>query len=140
MRLAKHFKACHRGSAAVEFALVAPIFLMIVLTTVAYGIYLTAAHSVQQLAADAARTAVAGVTPQERVRLVDGYLQRTTFNNYLLNRENMTIKVEVDPTNPDQFTVSLVYDASSLPVWDLYSFAMPDKFIKRFATIRIGGV
>ncbi|TIM19494.1 MAG: pilus assembly protein, partial [Mesorhizobium sp.] len=45
------------GTSAIEFALLAPIFILLLLGMVAYGIYFGASHSVQQIAADAARTA-----------------------------------------------------------------------------------
>jgi len=136
----RHVGRCNSGSSAVEFAIIAPLFLMMVLSIIAYGIYISVAHSVQQLAADAARTAVAGLSSTERVQLSESYIRTSTLNHYLIDPKYLTVKLENDPTNPDQFTVSLKYDASSLPVWDLYAFAMPGKFIERFATIRIGGV
>ncbi len=46
------------GAAAVEFAIVSPVFLLIVVGILAYGLYFGAANSVQQLAADAARAAM----------------------------------------------------------------------------------
>ena len=45
------------GTSAIEFALLAPLFILFLLGMVAYGIYFGASHSVQQIAADAARTA-----------------------------------------------------------------------------------
>ncbi|CCM67627.1 putative membrane protein [Sinorhizobium meliloti Rm41] len=43
--------ASRKGAAAIEFAIIAPLFFMCVLTLIAYGIYLSAAHSIQQVAA-----------------------------------------------------------------------------------------
>ena len=40
----------------------------------AYGIYFGAAHSLQQLTADAARTAVAGLSDSERQQLVSNFI------------------------------------------------------------------
>jgi len=42
------------GAAALEFAILAPAFLLLGAGMLAYAIYFGAAHSVQQLAADAA--------------------------------------------------------------------------------------
>ena len=43
------------GTAVVEFAIIAPVFILVLFLMIGFGIYLSAAHSVQQLAADAAR-------------------------------------------------------------------------------------
>lgn len=43
------FTRAKEGTAAVEFALIAPLFFLLLLTLVAFAIYLTAAHSLQHL-------------------------------------------------------------------------------------------
>jgi Flp pilus assembly protein TadG len=140
MKRLKDFKSSQGGAAAVEFAIIAPVFILILMTLVAYGIYLSVAHSVQQIAADAARTAVAGITETEREQLVSSYVSSSTLNGAFLDRNKLKVTVAPDPTNSNQFTVSVEYDAQNLPIWNLYSFAMPSSTIKRFATIRMGGI
>jgi Flp pilus assembly protein TadG len=49
------FRADTAGTSAVEFAMLAPLFILLLLGMVAYGIYFGASHWVQQIAADAAR-------------------------------------------------------------------------------------
>lgn len=133
------FKRANGGAAAVEFALIAPLFFLLLLTLVAFAIYLTAANSLQQLTANAARTAIAGISSDERSQLVQNFINNSTINNAFLSKDKLTITVATDPTNANQFTVSATYDASALPIWNLYTFAMPDPTIRRFSTIRIGG-
>ncbi|MDM9623475.1 TadE/TadG family type IV pilus assembly protein, partial [Rhizobium sp. S96] len=79
MKRMRHLLFNTRGAAAIEFAIVAPLFLLVVLTLIAYGIYLSAAHALQQLTADAARTAVAGLSEQERTQLVNNYITISTL-------------------------------------------------------------
>ena len=129
-----------KGAAAVEFAIVLPLFVLLLLTLLAYGIYLSAAHSVQQIAADAARTAVAGLNSTERVTLVNHYLDASRFNYSFINRRKMNVTVAEDPGNPDQFTVTISYDSSDLPIWKLFTFALPQEKIERYATMRVGGL
>ncbi|WP_164767076.1 TadE/TadG family type IV pilus assembly protein, partial [Mesorhizobium sp. M7A.F.Ca.CA.004.04.1.1] len=62
------------GTSAVEFALLSPIFILLLLGMVAYGIYFGAANSIQQIAADAARTAIAGLNQTERQTLVASFV------------------------------------------------------------------
>lgn len=128
------------GASAVEFAIVAPVFVLILFTMIGYGIYFSAALSVEQMAADAARYSVAGLTQDERNALAQDYIATVTLDDPLIERDRLDVKVGPDPAAPQQFTVSLSYDASALPIWNLFSFTMPSTQIKRFATIRIGGV
>lgn len=132
---------CNRsGSAAVEFAIVAPVFILVLLTMIAYGIYLAAAHAVQQVAADAARTAIAGMSTSERQALANEFIDKSALNYIFLDKRNVNVVVDSDPFNITQFTVTVEYDATQLPIWSLYSFALPDQTIRRFSTIRIGGI
>ena len=131
---------CRSGSSAVEFAIIAPVLLLMLFSLIGYGVYLAEAHAVQQIAADAARTAVAGLDASERQKLVQEYLTKSTMDYALLDKKNFTTKVQSDPSNPNQFTVSIEYDASTLPIFSLYSYAMPDKHIRRYSTMRIGGI
>ena len=128
------------GSSAVEFAIVAPVFILVLLTMIAYGIYLMAAHAVQQVAADAARTAVAGLNTTERETLAKEFINKSALDYVFLDRRRVNVSVGTDPTNNNQFTVMVEYDATDLPIWSLYTFALPEKTIRRFSTIRIGGV
>lgn len=128
-----------KGTAAVEFAMVAPLFIMILLTTIAYGIYLSTAHSIQQMAADAARTAVAGLSGEERLSLATDFVNGVTLDGSFIKRGSLGVEVKADPANADRFTVALTYDARNLPIWQLYSFILPDTTIRRLSTIRIGG-
>lgn len=131
---------CRAGGSAVEFAIIAPVLFLTLFSLVGYGIYLSAAHSVQQIAADAARTAIAGLNNTEREQLVRDFLNQSTMSYALLEKKNFTTQVQQDPKNPNQFTVSIEYDASNLPIFALYSYAMPDPHIRRFSTMRVGGI
>ncbi|ANP85821.1 TadE/TadG family type IV pilus assembly protein [Rhizobium leguminosarum] len=140
MKILQRLPSNERGAAAIEFAIVAPLFLLVVLTMIAYGIYLSASHAVQQLTADAARTAVAGVTSQERSQLVNDFVNQSTIDHPLLEKNKLHITVTTDPGNANQFTVTAEYDTVNLPIWDLYTFPLPDHVIRHFATIRMGGL
>ena len=59
------------GAAALEFAVVLPVFLAVMLGILAYGIYFGAVHSAAQLAADAARASVAGLSDDERAAIAN---------------------------------------------------------------------
>ncbi|WMT92152.1 pilus assembly protein [Pelagibacterium sp. H642] len=129
------------GASAVEFALIAPVFLLLVFGALAYGIYFGAAHAVQQLAADAARAAVAGLTGTERTALVEAFVANNGGAYVLLDPDRLILAAAPSPVDPDQFLVSLSYDASALPIWNLYPpLPLPDSRIAFSSTIRNGGV
>ena len=52
----RDFARNQRGASAVEFAIVAPLFIVVLFTMIGYGIYFSAALSVEQIAADAGVT------------------------------------------------------------------------------------
>lgn len=133
------FLRAREGASAVEFAIVAPLFLLTLLTLVAYGIYLGTAHSVQQIAADAARVAVAGLDESERTALAGRYIASATQGHAFIDPARLTVTLR-DGTEPGQFTVGLSYDANELPIWRLYTFPLPAPAIERVSTIRIGGL
>lgn len=132
----------HKGGAsAVEFALLAPVFLLLVLGAICYGIYFGAAHSIQQLAADAARAAVAGLSDDERTALATAFVSANGASYVLIDPEKLTIAAAPSAADPDQFLVSLAYDASDLPIWNIYPpIPLPDQVIAFTSTIRNGGV
>ncbi|UYQ72176.1 pilus assembly protein [Pelagibacterium flavum] len=129
------------GTSAVEFALIAPVFLLLLFGAIGYGIYFGAAHSVQQLAADAARAAVAGVSGAERTALATAFLAENGGSYVLIDPDLLTIEAAPSPSDPDQFLVRISYDASALPIWNLHPpLPLPDKTISFSSTIRNGGV
>jgi Flp pilus assembly protein TadG len=129
------------GGAAVEFAILAPVYLMMLCGMLAYGLYFGAAHSLQQLAADAARISIAGLDSAERDRLVGSYLDRHAGDYMLLSRQYLTYAIGDDPGDPTQYRVALRYDAIELPIWNLYPpLPMPSRYMVYGATIRQGGL
>jgi Flp pilus assembly protein TadG len=107
----------------------------------AYGLYFGAAHSLQQLAADAARISIAGLDSAERDRLVGSYLDRHAGDYMLLSRQYLTYAIGDDPSDPTQYRVALRYDVVELPIWNLYPpLPMPSRYMVYGATIRQGGL
>lgn len=135
------FRASQSGASAVEFALLMPIYLLLVLGMLAYGIYFGAAHSLQQLAADAARTAVAGLNTDERAQLVTDFVASNAASYMLLDPEMLEVEPAQSPTDPSQYLVTMRYDASALPIWNLYPpIPLPARTITHRSTIRHGGL
>lgn len=129
------------GTAVIEFAILTPVFLLMLTGMLAYGIYFGAAHALQQLAADAARTAIAGISPSEGRLLVENYLVRNASDYMLLDYQKLDFILKVPEPGDDQYRLTLTYDASDLPIWNLYPpLPLPEKQIIRGATILRGGI
>lgn len=128
----------HRsGSVAIEFAIVGPLLLLFLLGITAYGGYFWMAHSLQQLANDAARSAVAGLTEQERETLA-----QDTFNSEIPSYGMLmpSLATLTYTGTDEEFSISVSYNASSTPYWVAAHFLpMPSQTIVRTAAIRLGG-
>ena len=136
----KEFAGDRRGVSAIEFAILSPIFFGLLFGIVTFGIHFGAANSVQQLCGDVARAAVAGVNEKERVAIATEFVEANVEKYMLLKREFITVDVADSPSEPQQFDVSLEYDASHLPtiVWT-QMFDRPPPVIRSVATVRHGG-
>ena len=129
------------GTSAVEFAILMPVFLLLLTGMLAYGIYFSAAHSLQQLAADAARTAIAGLDETERNALVGDFLAANADSYALIDPARLSAAIGDKPGDPDHYRVVLTYDASDLPIWNLYPpLPLPSQQIAYSSTIRRGGI
>lgn len=135
------FRTDQAGSTAVEFAILAPLHVFLIMGMSAYGIYFGASHSVQQLAADAARAAVAGIGQAERERLATTFIDRNAGGYLFIDPNGLTIDIGDSAADPTQFDVTVSYDAARLPIWNLHErLSTPQQTIRRRATIRIGGI
>jgi Flp pilus assembly protein TadG len=141
MRAIKALGPDCRGSSAVEFAILAPVFLLLLTGMSAYALYFGCVHSVQQLAADAARVSVAGLTLSERNSLVRDYLDQNAAGYMLIDRDRLEVLIGDKAGEGSQYQVTLAYDASALPIWNLYPpLPLPAQTITSSSTIRWGGV
>lgn len=129
------------GAAAVEMAIVAPVYILLLSGMLAYGIYFGASHSVQQLASDAARVSVAGLSEAERQKLASDFISRNADGYAFVDSSKLRVRVQGSVADPTQFEVSVSYDAKDLPIWNLLTtLPLPDTTIVRRSTVRVGGV
>lgn len=131
------FKLGERGATAVEFALLSPILIIMTAGITGYGGYFWISHSVQQLANDSGRAAVAGLNTAERASLAQQAFTGEVGSYGGLDASKATVAVSDDTT---AITVNITYDASNSPFWAMKGLApMPSTTIVRQATIRLGG-
>lgn len=139
----EHFSGFARaegGAAAVEFAIVFPVALIFFCGLLAYGMYFGAAHSVQQLAADAARASVSGLTHAERAAIAASHVAASGGSYPLLRKDRVSVLAQPLAADPSQFEVRVSFNSEDLPIWVLSGFVpLPDKTIERVAIIKRGG-
>lgn len=136
----RKFLAARDGAIAVEFAVIAPVFLLIVFGIVMYGSYLSVVNSVQQLAAEAARSSVAGLTESERSTLANAYVAGNVGAYPLIQPSQLTVTAATSGSDANVFVVRVNYDASNMFIYTLPSFVpAPPATIVRSAAIPRGG-
>lgn len=128
----------HRpGSAAVEFALVGPVLVVMLLSMVVYGNWLWMAQSVQSLATEAARASIAGLDEGERIDLVAQFIAEQSDADVALSKDDLSFAVDSD----DSVTrVTVSYNNIHNPIMKLaIIIPAPPAIIERTAVVRNGG-
>lgn len=125
------------GVAALEFALVAPLFILLILGIIVYGGWFWLAHSVQSLASESARAAIAGLDAAEQRDLAETFVARRGGPELGLAAERTTVSFRSDA---EALTVSVAYDSSAHPLIALAGpLPRPPAVITRSAVVRTGG-
>jgi Flp pilus assembly protein TadG len=130
---------CQRAATAVEFALLLPLFLAFIFGIVIFGSYLTMVHGVQQLAAEAARSSVAGLTDSERNSLATNYVSANAATYPLLIAARLSVNAAPSTGDANVYVVTVNYDASTSFIYTLPFVPAPSSTIVRSAAIPYGG-
>jgi Flp pilus assembly protein TadG len=133
------FREC-RAASAVEFAFIAPVFLVLLFGIVAFGSYLGIVHGIQQLTAEAARASIAGLSDDERLTLARDNIASNVNSYPMLSSTRLTVQsASTDPAT-GTFKVTVQYDASDMFIFNLpHIVPMPNGVIVRTAAIQRGG-
>ena len=131
--------SCRRGASAVEFAMLLPVFLSLVFGIVVFGSYLAVVHGLQQLAAEAARSSVAGMSSTERSSIATSYVSANIGTYPLISPNNVSVSAAVSGTDPNVFVVTVSYNASGMFIYSLPFVPAPPSTIIRSAAIPFGG-
>lgn len=129
----RHFE--REGAAAVEFALVGPLFIGILIAIVVYGFWFLSAQSIQSLAAEGARAGIAGLDAAEQTRLTQAVVT-ARGRDMGLDADRLSSRVQIDRS---ALRVVVAYDLSNHPLLLIGGFLpQPPKTIARSAAIQIG--
>jgi Flp pilus assembly protein TadG len=125
------------GAAALEFALLTPALVAMLVGIVCYGGYFWLSHSVQQSANDGARAAIAGLNRAERAELARASVIDGLPGYAILEARAVSVVVTEDA---ERMTVTVRYDASGTPFWIFEKvLPMPSSTIASSAVVRLGG-
>jgi Flp pilus assembly protein TadG len=131
------FRRHSRGAVLVEMAIALPVLLTLIMGIISYGEWFLTAHSIQQTANDAARSAISGLTATERQTTAIATAQTDMRRGGVLNPARATFSVNDDNTT---VVVAVQYDASNDPLLHLSFVPMPANVIRRTAVIRLDGL
>lgn len=125
-----------RGSAAIEFAMVGPLLILLLAGIVVYGGWFWLAQSVQSMASEGARAALGGMDATEREQLARAFVTGQA-GAAGLDPSLMAVTVTSDT---DAIRVRIVYDVHDHPILMLAGpLPKPPMLIDRAAVVRIGG-
>lgn len=125
------------GASAVEFAIIAPVFILIVFGIIVYGVVLASYIAVQQLAAEAARASVGGLNATERTELAENYVTQNLAGYPLFDPTYLTVS-----TNPqaNTFKVTVTYDMAHNPIFRMAGgIPLPATTVTGNAVVQNGG-
>lgn len=123
------------GAAAVELALVAPIFILLIFGMIVYGSWFSLAQAVQTLATESARASIGGLDQVERQALALGYLE-ARIGSSGLDADHVVQTVDVTESVT---TVTIQLDVSEHPVMAFSQIIpSPPPIIRRSAVVLSG--
>jgi Flp pilus assembly protein TadG len=122
----------------VEFAIVSPVLFLVILGILAFGYVIGIQHGVQQLASEAARASVGGLSNAERAQIARAFIDQNLGAYPLLRPARLS--VEAAPgASASSFAVSLTYDLSDLPFYRWNIAVLPGPIVQRRAVVLRGG-
>jgi Flp pilus assembly protein TadG len=128
------------AASAVEFAIVMPVFLIVLFGIIAYGSYLAIIHGIQQLTAEAARASIGGLSDSERLSLAQADIADNVGSYPLLTPDRMSIVSAATDPKTGTFKVTVKYYASNMFIFNMPQFVpAPNPVIVRSASIQRGG-
>ncbi len=131
----------HRaGTAALELAIAAPIFVLLLLGMIAFGLYFMYLHELQELASSAARASVSGLSQSERNSLALQFVSNSVSQSIILNASDVSVSTMTSGSPATNYSVTVSYDLKDTPIPMLAQMiSMQFSNITRTSTIEFGG-
>jgi Flp pilus assembly protein TadG len=138
--LIRGFRTCQRGSNAVEFALIAPVLMLMLFGIIAFGYIFGVYHGVQQIAAEAARASVSGMNDPEREAIAREFVANNASAYPMLDPAKLQVTTTQSGPPRQTFEVAISYDMSDTVFANFASLvALPPPLVERRAVVQRGG-
>ena len=134
------FSRNQRATTAIEFAFVAPVLLLLLVGIMGYGYVFGIYHSIQQIAAEAARSSVSGLNDSERSQIAREFLAAHAGSYAFIDPAKLRVRTSQTRPQMQSFEVAIAYDMSG-SVYDSLSrmVSLPQPMIERRAIVQRGG-
>lgn len=126
-----------RGAVLIEAALTLPILVLILLGILSYGMWIMAAHTVQQAANEAARAAMAGVDDSERSTIASQAVSRSVGSAGVVDPG---LVVTSTATSGGYVTVTVTYNAPRSALFSTSLVPLPRGPIKRASVVKLAAM
>ena len=126
--------------AALEFAIVGPVLILMIIGMMCFGLYYTYIHEVEELAGAAARASIAGLNAAERTSLAKQYVTNATANATFLHATDLTVTTATAGSPATIFSVTITYNLHNTPIPVLASLVSASATsITRTCSVQFGG-
>ena len=129
-----------RATTAIEFAFVAPVLLLLLFGIMGYGYVFSIYHSIQQIAAEAARSSVSGLSDAERAQIARDFVATHAGSYAFIDPAKLRVRTGQTGPQMQSFEVAVTYDMSG-SAYDSFSrmISLPQPLIERRAIVQRGG-
>jgi len=129
-----------RATTVIEFAFVAPILLLLLVGIMGYGYVFGIYHSIQQIAAEAARSSVSGLSDTERSQIARDFITAHAGSYAFIDPTKLRVRTGQAGPQMQSFEVAVAYDMSG-SIYDSLSrmVSLPQPMIERRAIVQRGG-
>lgn len=140
MKITLGFLRSRDGTSAIEFAFVAPVFLLLLFGIIGFGYIFGVYHGIQQIASEAARSSVAGLNDAEREQIARDFVAAHAASYAFIDAAKLRVTTSHGGPPQQSFEVAIAYDMSG-SLYDRLSalVPLPQPTIERRAVIQRGG-
>ncbi len=122
--------------AALEFAVLAPVLLLLVFSTIIYSIYFTSLIGVRQAASEGARAGLAALSASERNQLAEERAREVVENFRSIMGGDNEVAIVTQSQSSDVFEITVSYDMSASPIMAYARFLpLPSSTVE--ATVKV---
>jgi Flp pilus assembly protein TadG len=134
------FRRNEAATSAIEFAMIAPVLLLMIFGIIGYGYVLGIYHGIQQVASEAARASVSGVTDVERDQIARAFVTANASSYAFIDPAKVSVTTAQSGAPQQTFSVAVAYDMSGTLFQSLASLvSLPPPTVVRRAVIQRGG-